>query len=41
MEAKFNQDQIMQEANLFQESMLQDLNENAQRVSESYNFDFL
>ena len=29
------------QTNLFQEAMLMDLNENAQRVSESYNFDFL
>jgi hypothetical protein len=40
METKLSQDQIMQ-ANLFEASLLQDLNASAQRVSENYNFDFL
>lgn len=40
METSLTQEQIMQ-ANLFQESLLMDLNASAQRVSEIYNYDFL
>jgi hypothetical protein len=40
MEASLNQD-IAAQTNVFQQAMMQDLNQSAARASECYNFDFL